>query len=138
LGDDERISRPITVRNDFNIQNVATSLYASRSQKVDEVAAEGISPCTCHMIMSHVSHHSVTRVLTQDQRDNSMSTCGDLIDSVDNSGIFLNRTIAGHESDVSVRSATAATMGPLEIDTIAKKEESLTRQVKRQGNFRIV
>jgi hypothetical protein len=34
----------------------------------------------------------------------------------------------------SLRLATEATIGHLEIAIIAKKEETLTEQVKRQGN----
>jgi hypothetical protein len=34
----------------------------------------------------------------------------------------------------SVRSATEATIGHLEIAIIAKKEETVTGQVKKQGN----
>jgi hypothetical protein len=36
--------------------------------------------------------------------------------------------------DFSVRSATEATNSRLEITIIAKKEETVTRQLKRQGN----
>jgi hypothetical protein len=54
---------------------------------VDEITAAGISHGTCHKIlsgdlnMSLVAQHSVPRVLRQDQRDDRMSICGDLIDS---------------------------------------------------------
>jgi predicted transcriptional regulator len=63
-------------------------VHANRSRTVDEIAAEaGISHGTCHKIlsddlnMSHVTKHSVPCVLTEDQRDNRMSICCDLIDS---------------------------------------------------------
>jgi hypothetical protein len=55
----------------------------------------------CHKIMfddlnmSHVTQHSVPRVLTQDQHDNCAIICGDLIDSADKYGMFLNRIITG-------------------------------------------
>jgi hypothetical protein len=70
---------------------------------VDEIteAAAGISHGTCHKIlsyhlnMSHVTQHSVPYVLTQDQRDSHMSICGDLIDSADKDGRFLNQIITG-------------------------------------------
>jgi hypothetical protein len=76
--------RPRTVRTE-----VSTLARPNRFWTVDEItaaAAAGISHGTCHKIlsddlnMSHVTQHSVPRVLTQDQRDR-MSICGDLIDS---------------------------------------------------------
>jgi hypothetical protein len=68
------------------------------------VAAAGISHGTCHKIlsddlnMSCVTQHSVPRVLTQDQCDNCMNTCGDVIDSADKGGMFLNQIIAREET----------------------------------------
>jgi hypothetical protein len=96
LEDDEHTGRPRTVRSKLKIQEVATSVRTNRSQTVDEITAAGISHGTCHNIlsgdlnMSHVTEHSVPRVLTQDQRDDRMSICGDLIDSADKDGTFLN------------------------------------------------
>jgi hypothetical protein len=48
--------------------------------------------------MSHVTQHSVARILTQDQCDDRMSICGDLINSADKDGTFLNRIITGDET----------------------------------------
>jgi hypothetical protein len=49
--------------------------------------------------MSRVTHHSVPRFLTQDQRDDRMSTCGDLVDSADkDDGKFLNEIITGDKA----------------------------------------
>jgi hypothetical protein len=67
---------------------------------VDEiaVAAAGISHGTCHKILSddlNMSH--VPRVLTQDQCDGCMSICGDLLDSADKDGMFLNWIKTGDE-----------------------------------------
>jgi hypothetical protein len=105
LEDDEHISRPRTIRTELKIQEVATLVHANCSQMVDEIAAvAGISLGTCHRIlsddlnMSCVTQHSVTCVLMQDQRDSRMSICGDLIDSADKDGTFLNRTITGYET----------------------------------------
>jgi hypothetical protein len=47
--------------------------------------------------MSYVTQHSVPHVLTQDQRDNGMSICGDMIKSADKDGTFLNWIITGDE-----------------------------------------
>jgi hypothetical protein len=76
LKGDEHTGRPRTVTTELNIQEVPTLVHASRSQTVYEIAAAaGISNDTCHKIlsddlnMSHVTQHSVPRVLTQDQRD---------------------------------------------------------------------
>jgi hypothetical protein len=88
LEDNEHTSRPRTVRTELQIQEVATLVCANRSQTVDEItAAAGISHGTCHKIlsddlnMSRVTQHSVPRALTQDQHDDRMSICGDLLDS---------------------------------------------------------
>jgi hypothetical protein len=88
---DEHTGRPRTVRTELEIQEVATLVRANRFQTVDEIAAAaaeaGISHGTCHKIlsgdlnMSRVTQHSFPRVLTQDQRDDRMSICGDLINS---------------------------------------------------------
>jgi hypothetical protein len=75
LEDDEHTGWPRMVRTELKIQEVATLVRAIRSQTVDEIAAAagaGISHCTCHKIlsddlnMSHVTQHSVPRLLTQD------------------------------------------------------------------------
>jgi hypothetical protein len=69
---------------------------------LDKIAAGGgISHGTCHKILSdnlnmyRVTQHSVPLVLMQDQRDNRMSICNDLIDSADKGGTILNRIITG-------------------------------------------
>jgi hypothetical protein len=87
LEDDEHSDRPRTVRTELKIQEVVMLAHANRSQTVDEIAAAGIRHCVCHKIisddlnLSRVTQHSVPRVLAQNQRDDSMSICGDLIDS---------------------------------------------------------
>jgi hypothetical protein len=48
--------------------------------------------------MSSATQHSVPRVLTQDQRDNCISICGDLIASADKDGTFLNQIMTGDET----------------------------------------
>jgi hypothetical protein len=94
LEDDEHTGRPRTVRTELKIQEVATLVRADRSHMADEIAAAGISHGTCHKIlsddvnMSRVTQHSVPRVLRQDQRDDRMSICGDLIDNADKDGRF--------------------------------------------------
>jgi hypothetical protein len=102
LEDDEHTDRPKTVRTALKIHEIATSVHANSSQTIDEIAATaGISHGTCHKIlsddlnMSHVTQHTVPRILTQ---DHSMSTCGDLINSGDKDGTFLNRIITGDET----------------------------------------
>jgi hypothetical protein len=94
------------VRTELNIQEVATLVRANRSQTVDEIAAAaaGISHGACHKIlsddlnMSRGTQHSVPHVLTQDQRDDCTSICGDLIDSAERDGVFLNQIIRGDET----------------------------------------
>jgi hypothetical protein len=63
-----------------------------------------------------------------------MSICGDLINSAIKSGTFLNRIITGDKTVFSIRSTTEVTNGHLEITIIARKLETVTGQIKRQGN----
>jgi fructose/tagatose bisphosphate aldolase len=86
LEDDEHTGLSRTVRTELKMKEIATLVRANRSQTVDEVAAAaGNSHGTCHRIlsddlnMSHVTRHSAPRVLTQEQRDDLMGTCGKLI-----------------------------------------------------------
>jgi transposase len=87
LKDDEHTGRPRTVRTELKFQEVSTLVRDNRFRMVDEIAAVGISHGTCHKIlsgdlnMSNVTQHSVPCVLRQDQCDDRMSICGDLIDS---------------------------------------------------------
>jgi hypothetical protein len=87
LEDDEHTVQPRMVRTGLKIQEFATLVHANCSQMVDKITAvAGISHGTCHRIlsddlnMSRVTQHSVPRILTQDQRDDRMNICGDLID----------------------------------------------------------
>jgi hypothetical protein len=94
------------VRTELKIQVVAMLVHAIHS-KWDEIAATeaaGINHGTCHKIlsddlnMSHVTQYFVQRVLTEDQCDSRMSICGDLIDSADKDGMFLNQIITGDKT----------------------------------------
>jgi hypothetical protein len=110
--EDEHTSQARMVRNELKIQEVATLVCANCFEMVDEIvaaaaaaaAAVGISHGTCHKIlsddlnMSRVTQHSVPSVLMRDQCDNHMSICGDLIDSADKDGTFLNQIIMGDET----------------------------------------
>jgi len=105
LDDDERTGRPTTVQTERKIEEVAMVVRANRSKLVDDIAAAvRISHGTCHKIltddlnMSRVTQHSVQRMLTQDQLEERMTICGDLISSADADGTFLNRIITGDET----------------------------------------
>jgi hypothetical protein len=93
LEDDEHPGQPRMVRNKLKIQEVGMLVCANCSQTVVEVAAAEISNGTCHKILSDdlnmccVTQHSV---LMQDH--DSMSICGDLIDSADTNGVFPTRS----------------------------------------------
>ena len=89
---------------------------ANRSQLVDNLAsAVGVSHGTCYKIltddlnMSHVTQHTVQRILLQDQYDDHMMIWGDLI-SADDDPTFLKRIITGHKNGASLRSATKTTI----------------------------
>jgi hypothetical protein len=102
LEDNEHSSWPRTVRTELKIQEVAMLVCANCFQIEDEITAtaeSGISHGTGHKIlsddlnMSRVTQHSVPCFLTQDQHDDCMSICGDLIESADIDEAFLNRII---------------------------------------------
>jgi hypothetical protein len=142
LEDDEHTGRPKAVRTECKIEEVTTSVCANRSLPIDDIAAAvGISHGTCHKILTDelnmlcVSKHCVSRVLTQDQRDDHMIICGDLISSADEDETFLNQIIIGDETWVfSLRSTTEVTNGHLEIVIIATKKKTTTGQVTSKGD----
>ena len=85
-----RTDRPQTVRTERTIDEVAMLVRTNRSQSMDDhAAAVRVSHGTCYKIltedlnMSRVTQHSVPRILTQDQRDDLMTICGDLISSTE-------------------------------------------------------
>ena len=97
LEDDVRIGLPQTVRTELYIEQVAMLVRANRSQSVHDLAAcVRVSHGTFYKIltddlnMSRVTQHSVPRILTQDQRDDCMAICGDLISNADHDPIFHN------------------------------------------------
>jgi histone-lysine N-methyltransferase SETMAR len=103
--EDEHTSWPRMVRTELKIREVATLVHANHSQMVGEIAAAaGINHSACHKTlsddqnMSHITQHSVPCILTQDQRDDCISICSDLIDGTDKDGTFLNRIITGDET----------------------------------------
>jgi hypothetical protein len=111
LEDDEQTGWTGAVRCELEIQDVATLVRANCSQTVDEMAAAAAATTTavlshgaCHKIlsddlkMSHVTGHNVPRILMQGQHDSRMSICGDLINSADKDGTFLNWIITGDET----------------------------------------
>ncbi|PSN50231.1 hypothetical protein C0J52_07790 [Blattella germanica] len=76
LEDNVLTDRPQTFRTERKMQEVATLVRACRSQSVDDIAAAvRVSHGTCYKILSddltmfHVTQHSVSRILSQDQQD---------------------------------------------------------------------
>ena len=113
MEDDVRTGRSQTVRTQRKIEEVAMLVRANRSQSVADLAAaaaaaaaaaEEVSHGTCYKIltddlnMSRVTQQCVPRILTQDQRDDLIGICGDLISSADDDPTFLNRIITGDET----------------------------------------
>ena len=105
MEDEVRTGRSQTVRTERKIEEVVMLVRANRSQSVDDLAAAvRVSHGTCYRIltddlnMSRVTQHSVPRVLAQDQRDDRMAICGDLISSTDDDPTFLNRIITGGDT----------------------------------------
>ena len=75
-------------------------LCANGPQSVEDLTvAVGICHGTCYKIltddlnMSRVTLHTVPCIMKQDQRDDSMTICGDLISSANDDPTFLNRII---------------------------------------------
>jgi hypothetical protein len=124
LEDEEHTGRPRMVRTELKIQEVAMLVCTNCSQMVVEIAAvAGISHGTRHKILSddlntsRVTQHSVPRVLSQDQRDDCMSICSDLIYNADKGGMFLNWIITGDETwcflyDAQLRRQSATWKSP--------------------------
>ena len=80
-------------------------------------------------------------ILTQDQRDDRMTTCGDVISSADDDPTFLNWIDHNWRRNMvfPVLSATESTIRHLESASIATTEKkNTTRQVKKQGDARTV
>ena len=100
-----RTGRPQTVRLKCKIEEVAMLVRTKRSQSVDDLAAAvGVSHGACYKILaddlnvSCVTQHSVPRILMQDQCDDRMTICGDVIRSVDDDPTFLNQILTGDET----------------------------------------
>ena len=90
LEDNVQTGQPQTVQIKCKIEEDAMLMHANCSQSVDNLAAAvGVSHGTCYKIltddlnMSCVVQHSVPRILTQDQCDDHMTICGDVISSAD-------------------------------------------------------
>ena len=81
-------------------------MRANSFQSVDVLsAAVGVSHGTCYEILTNdlnmlrVTQHSVPCILTQDQRDDCNTICGDLVSpSADYNQMFLNRIITGYQT----------------------------------------
>jgi hypothetical protein len=94
---------------------------ANHSQMADEITqAAGISHkiLSDDLNMSCVSQHSVPHVWRQDQHDDRMSICGDLINSPGKDGMFLNQIITGDKTwcflyDLQLKRQSAAWKSPL-------------------------
>jgi hypothetical protein len=107
LEDDGHSDQPRMVRTELKMQEFVNLLHANCSQMAEEVAAAaaaGISHGTSHKIlsddpnMSHVIQRSVPYILMHDQCDDHVSTCCDLINSVDKDVTFLNQIKIGDET----------------------------------------
>ena len=82
-------------------------MCANRSQSVNSFAAAvEVSHDICYKIlnddinMSHVTQHTVPRILSQDQSDDHMIICDDLFSNADDDPTFLNE-ITGDEHGFS-------------------------------------
>jgi hypothetical protein len=86
----ESSGQPKAVGTERRVKDISTLVRANNSRLVDDItAAVWLSYGTCHIIltddlnMSRVSEHCVPCILMQDQCDDRMTTCGDLISNAD-------------------------------------------------------
>ena len=137
LEDDQRMGWSPTDRTERKIEEVATVVRANCSQSIEDIAAEVVvSHGTCHKIltddlkMSRVTQQRVPRILTQDQHDDRMTICGDLISTADQDRTILKCIITGDETWCFLYDPTLKRQSHLEIAGISKRENPETRQVK--------
>ena len=110
-------------------------LHGNCSQSVGNYAAPvGVSHGTCYKILtddlnkSRVAQHNIPCILTQDQRDECMTICGDLISRADDDQMFLNRIITGDKTWCFLYDPE------LKRQSTTQKMPVLSRQVKKQGD----
>ena len=105
--DDARTGRQQTFRTERKIQEVATLVSANRSQSVEDLAAAvRVSHGTCYQILTNdlnifrVIQHTVSRILSHDQRD--VRICGDLISSAVDDPTFYRGIVTGDETSLEL------------------------------------
>jgi histone-lysine N-methyltransferase SETMAR len=103
--DGPRQGRPSTSHTDEFVARVQEMIRADRRLTIREVADDiGISIGTCHKIvnedlhMRRVSAKLVPRHLTEDQKDDRLSICTNLLEIAKNDANFMSSIITGDES----------------------------------------
>jgi len=105
IEDDPKSGRPSSSTGDDHIEKVRSVIYENRRLTIREVSEEvGICKSSCHMIlteklkMHHVAAKFVPRLLTKEQKQNSVSVSQDLLDRLNTDENFLKNVITGDET----------------------------------------
>ncbi|UYV78187.1 hypothetical protein LAZ67_16000409 [Cordylochernes scorpioides] len=105
VNDEERAGRPSTSTTDENINEVEKMILANRRITVREVAEDlNISIGSCHSIfindlgMRRVAAKFVPKLLNCDQKQHRMNIANEMLDSVCDDPILLQRVITGDEA----------------------------------------
>jgi histone-lysine N-methyltransferase SETMAR len=100
-----RPGRPSTSRNEKNIEKVRQVINEDRRKTVEQVSEEtNVSWSSCQRIlteglrMRRVSAKFVPRLLTEEQEDNCVNLCRDLMEELCNDPNFLTKIVTGDES----------------------------------------
>lgn len=105
IEENSRSGRPSTSTNDENIDAVRSVIRTNRRLTVREVAQDvGISIGSCHEVlteklgMHRVSAKFVPRLLTEDQKENRVNICQELLERATNDENFMKTIITGDET----------------------------------------
>ena len=143
FGEDPRLGRTSTSRDDDdNIERVRAVIRGNRHLTVREVADEvGISIGSCHQILTEklqtrrVSAKFAPRLLTDDQRENRVEICQELLANANGNENFLQKIIRGDETwvcgyDVETKMHSSQWMGK----GVSSTKKSTDESVKDEGD----
>jgi len=105
VSEDPRSGRPSTSTNDDHVERVHAVIHGNRRLTVREVADEvGISIESCHKIftekpqMRRNSAKFIPRLLTDDQKENSVEISQELLTNANGNENFLKNIVTGDET----------------------------------------